>query len=303
MATPKEALDFEARWATRVAIATLLGVALLIASVFAVSSLGGGGEAESLRSVHDHASTVTISSILQAVGFALLVAPLVFLFKAAAARSPKMRQQFLPLVIAAPLALGVASVLNGAAANEAAQDFVDGKATTAMTQKEAVKECREEKDKAADCPATTLEDDKAKSAIDDASLRSVSEGFRLGGSLGLAFALLYGCLFAMRAGLLSRFWGSLGMALGVACVLGLYQFSLIWFVYFGLLAGSWLPKGRPPAWETGEAIPWPTPGEKAAAGIGTDPDVIDGEAEEEPADPAAGANGSSDPPRKRKKRD
>ena len=45
MATPKEALDFEARWAKKVAIATLLGVGLLIASGFAVSSLGGGGEA------------------------------------------------------------------------------------------------------------------------------------------------------------------------------------------------------------------------------------------------------------------
>src|SRR4051794_3110275 len=286
MATSEQALEYENRWSIRVAIATLLGVAMLIGSVFAVGSLGGGGEAESLRSVHEHASTVTISSILQAIGFVLLVFPLVYLFKAAAARAPKMRQQFLPLIIAAPLALGVASVINGVAANEAAQDFVDGKATTAMTQKEAVKECREDEDKAADCPSTKIENDKAKSAIDDASMRSVSEGFRLGGSLGLAFALVYCCLFAMRVGLLTRFWGSLGMAVGVACVLGLYQFSLIWFVYFGLLAAAWLPKGRPPAWAAGEAIAWPTPGEQAAAGLDPDPDpdVVDGEAEELPDD-------------------
>jgi hypothetical protein len=92
------------------------------------------------------------------------------------------------------------------------------------------------------------------------------------------------------------------MALGVACVLGLYQFSLIWFVYFGLLAGGWLPKGRPPAWASGEAEPWPTPGEKAAEGMGPedDPDVIDGEAEElPPTDPPS----PGEQPKKRKRRD
>jgi hypothetical protein len=297
-----DVLDFESHWAKRVAIATLVGVAFLIGSVFAVSSLGGGGEAESLRSVHENAGTVTISSILQALGFVALVAPLVYLFRAAAARAPRMRQQFLPLIVIAPLALGVASILNGLAAKEAGDDFAAGKATTAMTQREAEKECSEEEEPANDCPATKLEDDKAESAISDASLRPVAEGFRLGGSLALAFALVYCCLFAMRTGLLTRFWGSLGMALGVACVLGLYQFSLIWFVYFGLLAGGWLPKGRPPAWASGEAEPWPTPGEKAAEGMGPedDPDVIDGEAEElPPTDPPS----PGEQPKKRKRRD
>jgi len=292
------ALEFESRWATRVAILTLLGVGLLIGSVFAVGSLAGGGEAESLRSVHDNGGTVAFSSILQALGFVALVAPLVYLFRAAAARAPKMQRQFLPLIVAAPLALSVASVVNGLAANEAGDDFTAGKATTAMTQREAAKECREEDDKSPECPATAIEDDKAKNAISDASLRSVSEGFRLGGSLGLAFALVYCCLFGMRVGLMTRFWGSLGMALGVACVLGLYQFSLIWFVYFGLLAGGWMPKGRPPAWETGEAIPWPTPGERAAA------ELDSGEADEGHEDPPEGAPPSPEaPPKKRKQRD
>ena len=67
----------------------------------------------------------------------------------------------------------------------------------------------------------------------------------------------------MRTGLLTRFWGSLGMALGVAALLLLVQFTMIWFIYFGLLLLGRLPGGRPPAWAAGEAIPWPTPGEKA----------------------------------------
>ena len=67
----------------------------------------------------------------------------------------------------------------------------------------------------------------------------------------------------MRVGLLTRFWGSLGMALGVAALLLLVQFTMIWFIYFGLLLLGRLPGGRPPAWAAGEAVPWPTPGEKA----------------------------------------
>ena len=83
-------------------------------------------------------------------------------------------------------------------------------------------------------------------------------------------ALVYSCLWAMRFGLLSRFWGSLGMALGVAALLLLVQFCLIFFIYFGLLLVGKLPGGRPPAWAAGEAVPWPTPGERMAKEIETE---------------------------------
>ena len=68
----------------------------------------------------------------------------------------------------------------------------------------------------------------------------------------------------MRTGLLTRFWGSLGMALGAASFI-FFQFALLWFVYLGLLLLGWRSRRQPPAWAAGEAIPWPTPGEKAAA--------------------------------------
>ena len=46
---------------------------------------------------------------------------------------------------------------------------------------------------------------------------------------------------------------------------GFFQFTLIWFVYFGLLVCRLGARRPPPAWDAGEAMPWPTPGEKAAA--------------------------------------
>ncbi len=50
-----------------------------------------------------------------------------------------------------------------------------------------------------------------------------------------------------------------------------------------------LPGGKPPAWEAGEAIPWPTPGEKAAAEL-------------EPEDGWDDDEGGDEPPTERRKR-
>jgi hypothetical protein len=276
------ALAWEERWSRPTAIATFVAIGLLIASFLVVTSLGGGGEAESLREIDAHAGSVTLASILQGLGFLFLVVPLVYLFQAALLRSDRMRSQFRALVVAAPLALAIGSVLNGVAAREAASDFTAGKSHTSLSVKEVSRECHSEQREDATgfreefgkgtaavshCVAEKREDDAATNAISDASLRKVTEGFQFGGALALAFALAYCSLHALRTGLLTRFWGSLGIAFGVAALLGLFQITLIWFAYLGLLAAGWLPGGRPPAWAAGEAIPWPSPGEKAATEV------------------------------------
>jgi len=307
VADRQEILARERRWALPVALATLAAIAMLIASAFVVSPVGGDGDAEILRKAHEHSSAITFSSILQAVAFALLTAPLVYLFRAVQARTPRVRGQLIGLVVAAPLFLAVASVLNAAATNQAASDFAAGKVSADLNIGEAKADCRSERRDDPDgfrdeyagpgepeggilrCAEETVTDDAATNAIADASTRGAATGFGLGGRLGLAFTLLYTCLWAMRTGLLSRFWGSLGMALGAAALLLLVQFTLIFFLYFALLAAGWLPGGRPPAWAAGEAVPWPSPGEKAASELEAP----------EPADP----DGDSEELRKRKQRD
>ena len=89
--------------------------------------------------------------------------------------------------------------------------------------------------------------------------------------------MVYTCLHAMRVGLLTRFMGTLGMALGVSIVLVALFPLLLYVVALGLLFVGRLPGGRPPAWEAGEAIPWMAPGQAA-----TEPsdDAIEGEATE-----------------------
>lgn len=292
MSDRRKALAWEERWSTPTAIATFGAIALLIAAIVVASSFGGGGEAESLVKIDQHGGSVTLASFLQALGFLLFAAPLVYLFRAGLLRSDRMRSQFLPLVVIAPLALAAGAVLNGMAAKEAASDFTAGKSHASLTVKEATKECDSKQKEDASgfanefgkgaaatsrCVGEKRENDAATNAISDASLRKVAEGIQLGGALALAFALVYCSLHALRTGLLTRFWGSLGIAFGVAALLGLFQITLLWFAYVGLLAAGWLPGGRPPAWAAGEAIPWPSPGQKAAAELSSRP--------EDPEDP------------------
>jgi hypothetical protein len=307
----------------RAGVLSFAGVALLIAAAIALSSVNGEGNAELLRAAHEHSSSVTLSGVLSALGFVLLLAPLYFLFRAASARSNRMRRQLVGLVIAAPLFFSVSALFNAAATNEAADQFTSGQASSTLTAKEAGSECRSQQKEngakqfgeefeagsspQADCVRTKRADDEASNALNEASFRGVATGFGLGGRLGLAVALLYSCLWGMRVGLLSRFWGSFGMALGVAALLLLVQFTLIWFVYFGLLLIGKIPGGRPPAWAAGEAVPWPTPGERTAASLeGPDPDPGDQDQGPSLPDPIEDDSGDSNPAsrtrRKRKRR-
>ena len=69
----------------------------------------------------------------------------------------------------------------------------------------------------------------------------------------------------MRSGLLIALLGLARDGAGIAVAGPLVIVALVWLVYFAFLHFGMLPGGKPPAWEAGEAVPWPTPGEKAAA--------------------------------------
>lgn len=79
-------------------------------------------------------------------------------------------------------------------------------------------------------------------------------------ALGVAFALV--ALNAMRAGLLTRFLGILGVIVGIVTVFPLDQPNLVrafWLVAVGwVVIGGRGKAGLLPAWQTGRAEPWPT---------------------------------------------
>jgi hypothetical protein len=87
--------------------------------------------------------------------------------------------------------------------------------------------------------------------------------------LALAAGMISIMLGSQRVGLLPRWMGILGIftALLIFLPIGGAQLQIVpafWLVMMGmLLIGRW-PGGDPPAWEAGEARPWPTAAEKRA---------------------------------------
>jgi hypothetical protein len=327
MPDPSEVVERERRWAVRSGVASIVGAILgVLGFVLLQTALKGDANFEGLQEAHANASTLWVSGIATGLSYLLLGVPLFFLFKAVQARSEKVRNQLVGVVVLGPLLLGVAAFLLAGGTQDAADTYIEGKSKpTRSAIKEAPEECRSEakdkgaKDFAADFPAEPgstsrqacqdkkIEESRASEAIRGSTLVSFAQYMGLAGGLALVVSLFYCGLWGMRTGLLTRFWGSLGMASGVAALVGLSPLVLIWFFYLGLLLIGALPGGRPPAWAAGEAIPWPTPGEQAAAQLrdeaeaGADP--VPPEADTGQARPETGPGGDIPPPRKRKQRD
>jgi hypothetical protein len=111
------------------------------------------------------------------------------------------------------------------------------------------------------------------------------------GTFSLAVGMVLVSLNAMRAGLLTRMLGYLGVAAGAMMVLvPLPIVQIFWLAALGfILLGRW-PGGAPPAWNSGQAEPWPSPPPRQRA----QRPAADGPSLEKAAAPAAR--------RKRKKR-
>jgi hypothetical protein len=279
--SPRRAqLAWEQRWAKPVAVAALLAVVAFVVSGAVASSVSGDGEAALLRAAHEHSSDVTLSGAIDVVAFLLLAFPLAYLFRVVKGRAERMQGQMIVLVVLAPLCLAVSTGLGVAAKHDAANQFTAGEAKSTLSRSEARKECASQKEsERASCERSELEDDEASNAASEASLSGLARIFGLIGGLSLIVGMFYTSLWAMRTGVLSRFWAALGMALGVTVLLGIILFLLLWLVYLGLLIGGWVPGGRPPAWAAGEAVPWPSAGEKVAAELAAEP--------EDPEDPTS----------------
>jgi hypothetical protein len=311
MTSKAQILEREKRWSLPAGISAVFAVVIYLAGQV-VGRKGVGapdGMADFLTKVSGHHSSALLGGILQGLGLALLAAPLLYLFFAALARSDRMKRGLMLVMIIGPALVGLGSIFSTLTLLDASDEW-QGDATPGVSK------CFEDAG-SADKPATEDEktdcrDDAANDLRDDQSLVGPAVGLSLAGALGFLVGLMYTSLYAMRTGLLSRFWGSLGMAVGILLILPGLQFIILgFFVYLGLLFAGWVPR-RPPAWAAGEAMPWPKPGDPGY-GDDDDDDVIEGTAEEVDAEDdfgqsggELGPGGTDDGPqgerRKRKKR-
>ena len=243
---------------------------------------GSDGLAEQLANFDAEQGSVLLQAIIQAVAIAFFVLPLVALFRAAAARSDSMRPSLLGAVIAGPLVFAASVLALYFAVDAAVHPFLDGGAGI-----------------------DTGNDDDASEVFGNQGAASVYIGLAIAGRLGVVFGLVYTSLYAMRTGLFTRFWGTLGMALGVGLFFIGPQALLIFTLAASLMVANLWPRGRPPAWEAGVAMPWPKPGETIATPVGDEgeefasPEDFEGTATEVPS---PGRPGRRDNKRKRKRK-
>lgn len=270
---PQEVIERERRRAPIVLGLTLLAVMF----VFLGPSLEGAPssdvdtDTERLIDRDDSAAGALAGDLLAAAGLALLLAPLLLLFDAANARVNGRLTRFRLLAILAPILVGISAALSGFGMNSVAADFVSA---LPAPDPEAGAGSRA----LVDGLVFPLREEIAEDFVRDSSLLQVAAFVNLGGFLGFVFSVIYSALWAMRTGLLTRFWATLGMAFGAFVILGAaigLPFGLPGTVFFlvhtALVAnGRWFGE-QPPAWAAGKAVPWPEPGSEPQGGAGDEP--------------------------------
>ncbi len=270
-------LERERRWLRPAGIMAIAGALIYAAgTVLSQSVLSGADtDAEQLAEFQQQASKIILGQSLQGVGFGLFVAPLFVLISAAAGRTEKVRRGLVPFAFIGPVLIALSLIVIGFGFVDAGDTFVD-KAPAAEQQARQQAEADQaqgkgngngttaEEPKTPDEAADDAREDLADDVIDDTGTLRAGRGLGLPAILSLVFGMIYIPLWSMRTGLLTRFWATLGMALGVSLILlgPLGQIGLVmWFAVIGLMMAGWWPRGRPPAWEAGVAIPWPRPGD------------------------------------------
>jgi len=111
--------------------------------------------------------------------------------------------------------------------------------------------------------------------------------------LALAAGMIATMINALRVGLIPRWMSFLGIFTGLFIFLPvgaeLQVIPALWLVMMGIMfLGKW-PKGTPPAWAAGEAVPWQTPAQQRAGGKASGGGKTSGGRGGSPAPVAAGA--------------
>jgi hypothetical protein len=242
---PQERLEYEARVRTRqVLLAGAAGVLVILAVLVQLPGAHVKVNESTLGLITEHKRIALdlTGAVLSGLGSVALGWTLQYLFGAARARDPRVRPTFMGQVA---LAAGVIAAVGGVgyalATAHAADEFVSSGSQQTWLQ--------------------------AHSLLTRTWIVLPQIAAYLGAFL-IAISLVLVSLSAMRVGLLPRFMGYLGIIAGVLTILPLVPIPIVeayWLVAVAyLLSGRW-PSGVPPAWTSGQAVPWPSSQELRAA--------------------------------------
>ena len=234
------------RWAGLAALAALVLPLVAVLLVYVGIGESPREPAQGLPLVDERRSVFVAVASVQALSLLLFGGALAFLVVCSRFRRPETLPGALPIVIVGTLGAAVAAVIPILRLIDIASEFVASGPRTPARARELAQE-----------GSGTI-------------IAQVDLAARV--AFGLTMVLVG--VSAMRAGLVSRFLGILGVVVGALAVLfGLSQSLLLFqsqpllFFWTGALAlvllDRW-PGGRGPAWRTGEATPWPSVAEHRA---------------------------------------
>ena len=279
-----ETLQAEARERPRMTVAAIVaGVFTLLGSL--VGRLAAGAPPDNLPAAllfyRDNQASQYASAACSVIGAIAIAFVLDFLYRATRARNPALPTQIRPLPWIGGIGVALFTLVYQIALAVNVEHFATHGSQTY---------------------------EEARKAID----AGVPPLLGLFVQLALALAIVMISVNAMRVGLLTRFLGYLGVISGALFVLAFVPVPIVqvyWLGALALLFAGRSPSGTPPAWQSGEAMPWPSPAEmreqrvrEAEARRGGGDDVVEGSAAEPDAAPAGAGPSPATSRRKRKKR-
>jgi hypothetical protein len=215
--------------------AAAFGAVILSIAAQAVSASASGprnSQREQLQTLHDHSGAALAGTVLQSLAVFLVALVVLYLVRCVRHRRPEGVPSVIePLVIAAPFLITLADIVSQMNVTDIADTFLGAGART------------------------------EKRADELLTHRGTLPIFiSIGGHIALGFGMLLSSLNAMRVGLVTRFTGIIGIAVGALNALpvfpGVAIIQIFWLGAVGaIFLGRW-PGGRGEAWETGEAGIW-----------------------------------------------
>ncbi|MBA2240285.1 MAG: hypothetical protein H0W09_03425 [Solirubrobacterales bacterium] len=249
MISREATLERERRWARPAGISALLVTPLYFVAQYSQQSLrgssSGGLFTDVLPVIDANAGALVLPAVLGALSFLAMIAPLVYLFEAARARSERVRLAMIGFAVLAPVLLAIQAVMVIVTQTQIAADFVaqstpGGDVYTLFNE-----------------------------IVESSTANEIASSVGVPAGVALLVALIYIPLQSMRVGLLSRFMATFVMALAVLTIIpvvpvpAIQLFISLWFFFLGLVILDKVRRARPPAWAAGVAMPWPKPGEPA----------------------------------------
>jgi hypothetical protein len=191
------------------------------------------GDRGLLLHFHSHEAELLAIFTSRALAVLLLLPAALHLLRALRSRKEDLNRALMPTGLFGPVVFGLTTLGVAIALAVISSDYADRSSKTVAAAHDAVRE-----------PAFV-----------------VLSILQFAGRLSLGFWFVLASLTAMRVGLLTRFMGVLGAIIGPLFVL--FPSPLVdpilcfWLVALAaLFFGHW-PRGVPPAWVIGEAVPWP----------------------------------------------